>query len=231
MTSSYAPPEPSGGFLDQKPRSPTSLAIVLLMHGAAIGALLLAKGPAIIEKIKPTIVIDIPIERPPEPNPEPRAEPEPKTPTFVERVPPIVEPPIRRSDDFHVDPLPQRPIVIAPPGPIEQIPEPRIVPTPTPTPMPVRAEAEVDPRYAGQLQPPYPASEQRAGNEGTVAIRVTIGTDGRVKDAQKVRATSEAFWRTTERHARSSWRFKPATLDGRPVESHKVMTVHFEIKD
>jgi protein TonB len=50
-----------------------------------------------------------------------------------------------------------------------------------------------------------------------------------VRAVARVSATSEAFWAAAERQALSRWRFRPATLDGRPVESTKVMTVHFRI--
>jgi protein TonB len=62
-----------------------------------------------------------------------------------------------------------------------------------------------------------------------VTIRVLIGTDGRVKAVEKVRTASDAFFRATESQALRHWRFKPATLDGKPVESSKVMTVHFRL--
>jgi periplasmic protein TonB len=42
---------------------------------------------------------------------------------------------------------------------------------------------------------------------------------------RKVRATGAAFWRATAHHARSSWRFKPAMVDGRPVETHTVIII------
>ena len=61
-------------------------------------------------------------------------------------------------------------------------------------------------------------------------LRVTIGADGRVKAVQRLDATSDAFWRSTERHALSRWRFRPATVDGRPVESTKVLTITFQIE-
>lgn len=82
---------------------------------------------------------------------------------------------------------------------------------------------------SSELQPPYPASEQRAENEGSVTVRILIGTDGRVKSVEKVRGASDAFFRATEQQALRHWRFKPATVDGRPVESRKVMTVHFRL--
>jgi protein TonB len=61
-------------------------------------------------------------------------------------------------------------------------------------------------------------------------VRVTIGADGRVKAVQMVSATSDAFWRATQQHALARWRFRPATLDGRPVESTKLMNVYFRIE-
>jgi protein TonB len=81
---------------------------------------------------------------------------------------------------------------------------------------PVRTEARL---ASGELQPPYPASEQRLEREGRVVIRVTIGPDGRVRAAQKVSATSDAFYTATERHARARWRFEPAKVDGRPIDA------------
>ena len=76
---------------------------------------------------------------------------------------------------------------------------------------------------------------QRSGSDatgnGTVRIRVTIGTDGRVRAAERVSATSDAFWAAAERQALTRWRFRPATVDGRPIESTRTMTIHFRIED
>ena len=35
----------------------------------------------------------------------------------------------------------------------------------------------------------------------------------------------------TEQQALSHWRFRPATVDGRPVEDSKVMSLVFRIED
>jgi protein TonB len=106
---------------------------------------------------------------------------------------------------------------------IRPLPLPKLEPKP-----PVRVEARL---RSGDLQPPYPASEEKLEREGKVTIRVTIGTDGRVKAAERVSAASEAFYAATERHALRSWRFSPAMVDGRPVESTKVLTVSFRLDD
>jgi protein TonB len=108
-------------------------------------------------------------------------------------------------------------------------PVPLPVPTPQPVPEPVRVEARLDAR--SELQPPYPASEQRAENEGSVTVRILIGADGGVKQVEKVKATSDAFFRATEQQALRHWRYKPATLDGKPVESRTTVTVRFRLDD
>lgn len=224
---------PEGGFLAEKPRSPGGLVIVIAAHAAVITALALSKMevPA-FPGYGPIKVEHIPLKPDPEPiEPEPTLEKQPATPTVIDRVPPKV--PLRRSDNpVILEPAPPVPIPYdnSPPGPLVQ-PQPTPMPRPAPPPPvpPVRAEAQIDAR--SQLQPPYPASEERAGNEGSVTVRVQIGTDGRVKGVSKVSATSDAFWRATERHALRNWRFRPATLDGKPVESTKTMTVHFQLTD
>ena len=219
---------PQGAFFEQKRASPASLAIVIALHGAALTALLLAKGP-VVEWVKPrpTVIYDVPQPPPPaeiEPKqqPEPRPEP-PQHRSTIDFVPPIVETPPRGPVVEYV-PLPPPALDLTPPGNVI-IPEP---PKADP-PAPVRREAEIDPRYAQDLQPPYPASEERAEREGSVRIRITIGADGRVMAAERLSATSDSFWRATERQALSRWRFRPATVDGRPVESRKEMTVHFRL--
>ena len=89
----------------------------------------------------------------------------------------------------------------------------------------------VDPRYADAFQPDYPASEQRMGNDGKVTVRVLIGTDGRVKQIERVSATSDAFFRATETQALRRWRFRPGTRDGVPQEAWRTMTVTFVLND
>jgi len=115
----------------------------------------------------------------------------------------------------------------APPGPIRyaELTTPRI-------PDPVRHAAEVDPRYRDALQPPYPREMEAAQREGSVRVRITIGTDGRVTAIEQLGGgANESFWRATERQARSRWRFRPATVDGRPIVSTMVFTVTFRLPE
>jgi protein TonB len=100
---------------------------------------------------------------------------------------------------------------------------------PEPPALPVRRAAQID--SSSQLQPPYPPSEQRLEHEGRVQVRVTIGPDGRVIDVALISATNDAFWQVTRQQALRHWHFRPATVDGRPVQDSKLMSLVFRITD
>jgi protein TonB len=216
----------NSGFFEQRRASPTGLALIVMSHAAILGALILVKGPGFIRPANPPLVIT-PIAIPDDPPPTPPTQPDPRPqqqsqidrPPIVIALPPIGDP---VEQDWRPPAFPDT----RPPG-NDNVPDRPA----DPPPVPVRIDAQIDPRFAGALQPPYPAAEQRAQRGGMVRIRVTIGADGRVTAAQQLSATSDAFWRATERQALTRWRFRPATIDGRPVEGSKTMTVHFRIDD
>ncbi len=221
---------PEGGFLQQRSKSPGSFTIVIALHATAITALMLAKTTYERKKYDPIVVNTIESEKDPPPIPEPqRDEAKPSSKSEIVYVAP------------KVDTRPQDPVVLGQPtdwpalpdsGPVgtsdDKGEEPVPLPPP-PMPDPVRVEARIDPR--SELQPPYPASEERAQREGSVTVQLLVGSDGRVKEVDKVRATSDAFYRATEQQALRRWRFKPATVDGRPVESRTSLTVHFRLSE
>jgi protein TonB len=109
-------------------------------------------------------------------------------------------------------------VVIPGPGPDIILPPPAL---------PVRTTATFTARNAAQ--PPYPRSLQAEGIEGVAVVRVLVGTDGRVKAVDSVRADDPLFFEATREHALRKWRFSPATEDGRAVESWREMTVRFVI--
>ena len=224
---------PEGGFLEQKPRSPGSLTIVIALHAAAIAALALSKMEVETERYTPIKIKHVlPDPTPPENTPEPPKDRAPVPPkSKIDYVKPEV-PTLPRQSDVVIQPGEN--IKFVDPGPsgdaeAQKPVDPPKPPPPPPPADPVRTQAKLDPR--SELQPPYPASEQRNEAEGSVTVMLTIGADGRVKAVQKVRATSDAFFRETERHALRNWRFRHATVDGKPVESSTRMTVHFKLND
>jgi protein TonB len=232
----------ANGFLEQRTARPVSFGAVVLLHGAAIAAVLLVKGPGWIQvPDKPLIATEVQLRPPPPPElpPTPIDQQTPNVPTISRiDVPPRVIPTPVPSIPMSGDPIEPSTAIIGsgtlPASGTGTRPEPRIEPRPEVPPRdlrpPVRVDSQFDPRFAGALQPPYPAAEERNDREGTVRVRVTIGADGRVKAAERVSATSDAFWLATQRHALNRWRFKPATVDGRPVESSKVLSIKFELR-
>jgi periplasmic protein TonB len=217
----------TGGFYEPKKVSPTGLTLVIALHAAAITALALSKmdvpGMKVFTPIEVTDYKEPPI---PEPIPEPKDQPKTQPKSRIDNVVPIIDPPIRQSDPVVLQPKVEP--IIFDPGPSGKDLKPAD-PLPKIVPPPVRIEAQM--LRSSELQPPYPASEQRSETEGRVAIRVRIGANGRVIAVEKVSATNDAFYRATERHALRSWRFKPAMLDGKPVESSKVITVTFRLDE
>lgn len=217
-----------GGFLQQNPKSPTSLVVVIALHAVVLGALAMSKMDVPMMKVfDPLKIKDVPLDPTPPPV-EKQVEPETK-PAETPRVtytPPRVKTPVTNDQPVQAIPTIDPPIFdkIDMGEPVVAY-QPKVLPPPTPA----RIEAQIDSRAI--LQPPYPASEERAEVEGSVTVRVVIGTDGRVKSVEKVRAASDSFFRSTERHALKHWRFRPATIDGKPVESTKTMTVHFRLQE
>lgn len=206
---------------------PGSLLAATAICGGLVAGLMLA-SPTFTTQVTRTLeVINIPV-------PKPEPEPVPETPPTVrETVKPM--PSAKPVDTTTSVVTTDTQSFVTGPGildgvgkdPIETI----LPPLPTPTPAPVLTGPSVDPRYARDLQPNYPAGEQRAGREGLVTVRILVGVDGRVKQVERVSAASDAFYAATERQALSRWRFRPATRDGVPVEGWRTMKVRFEMPD
>lgn len=216
------------GFLAQRRRSPASLVAIVAAHALVIGAL--ATSVSHIARPDPVIRL-VPITDPPPP-PPPRQQPQPKAApqqpaSHIEAVRPIVQPvePQQSTVTIDLQPLPSTISPVANGTDTAVLPR-TIEPA---KPAPVLVEASVDPRFAGDLQPPYPAELERSGTEGTAVVRVLIGSDGRVRQVENVRADDPAFFAATERQALRHWRFRASTRDGAAVESWKVMTVRFTL--
>lgn len=94
---------------------------------------------------------------------------------------------------------------------------------------PVIVAPGINPRF--NYQPDYPANERRLGREGRVVVRVLVGTDGRVKEVEKISAASDSFFEATRRRALEKWRLTPGTRDGVPVEAWRTMSVSFVMND
>jgi protein TonB len=74
-----------------------------------------------------------------------------------------------------------------------------------------RAEAD-----NGNLPPSYPLDAARRGEQGTVTLRLTIGTDGGVLDAEVAKSSGSPRLDRAALTRIETWHFKPAMRDGKP---------------
>ena len=188
----------------------TALAVVVLMHGAALTALALAKQEVIRDAIIRTDVFDVKVKEPPPPEPvKPVEKPVTQPRSVVTHVPPVIQPPDREV--FTVsEPLPPEPIRIVeppraaepvrfdPPAPIEK---PRTV-------EPARAKANLASYVSDE---DYPTNAVRNEEQGTTRFRLAVGPDGKVKDCTVTSSSgSSALDSTTCRLMKQRARFTPA---------------------
>ncbi|HEX8668324.1 MAG TPA: energy transducer TonB [Allosphingosinicella sp.] len=197
----------------QPTRHPKALATVVLMHGAALAALVLVKTD-VMELIKdpPLVVVDVkqPDPPPPEPvevKPQPQAPQQRSQPT---EVPPLVNIPLDRGPVMETTPFPSPPpIPEARPGPVDIAPPPPPPPPPPPKRLePARAKANLA-SYVSDSD--YPAAAIRGEEEGTTRFRLAVNEGGRVSQCEVVGSSgSSALDAATCRLMKSRARFTPA---------------------
>ena len=201
---------------------PGSLTVAIGINAAIIGALMFS-APIVtgITGEKPFEAINIPIDSPPDPLP-PEVKAQPQQPTKAQPTRIEATTATGATSGFTVIPLP--------PLPPLPLPDEGAGTTIVDPPLPVLTGAAPDPRFARDLQPPYPPGERRAEREGTASLRIVIGTDGRVRSAECVAADSDGFCPASRDQALKKWRFRPATRDAVPIEETRVMTVRFRLE-
>ncbi|MBN9615586.1 MAG: hypothetical protein BGO25_02780 [Acidobacteriales bacterium 59-55] len=77
-------------------------------------------------------------------------------------------------------------------------------------------------------RPEYPASARTERLEGIVALQATISTSGAVKTLRAINGPQ--ILRGAAIDAVRDWRYKPYSVDGRPVEVATTVYVHFSLK-
>lgn len=203
-----------GAFTPQKRTNPTALAIVVLMHGAALTALAVAKGEVIREKIPIIDVFNVKPDEPPPPEPvkpvEKSVTPPPET--VITHVPPIVDMP-REPAFVQSEPLPKvQDIVLPQPGEtIVPKAEPAAIRIEPKRIEPARAKANLASYVSDE---DYPSNAARNEEQGTTRFRLAVGPDGKVKDCTVTGSSgSSALDSTTCRLMKQRARFTPARND------------------
>jgi protein TonB len=80
-----------------------------------------------------------------------------------------------------------------------------------------------------QVEPDYPADLRRAGIGGVVIVSATITKDGKVADTVVMKSPNPVLDQLAVAAVRK-WQFKPATINGEPVEVKYMATVTFHAR-
>ncbi|MEA3002597.1 MAG: periplasmic protein TonB [Sphingomonadales bacterium] len=217
-----------GGFYQQKRLSPTGMTVVVLLHGAAIAALMSAKMDMPIREIfEPIHIYPVPVPPPPPPYPVP---PPPETQTQDTQptvIPPIVDPPFQHPVDF--PPLPPSP---PPPFSGGSGTGPLVAPPPPAPPKfePARARANLG-SYVSNAD--YPDAAIRGEEQGITRFRLSVGADGRVTDCIVTGSSgSSSLDAATCRLMRSRARFAPARDgSGNPTSDNVASAIRWVLPD
>jgi len=197
----------------------TALTVVLLLHGTAIAALVLAKGPQVIrDAFATTDTYNVPVPPPPPPKDIPKPKTDiPPPPESLTRPPPHfdMKPPPTFSFDDRPPPPPHyadatsSTETLAKPVDVQIVPEPAKV-------EPARARANLA-SYVSDAD--YPSAAIRNEEQGTTRFRLTVGADGRVTDCAVTGSSgSSALDQTTCKLMRARAKFTPARgSDGKPT--------------
>lgn len=215
-----------------KKGSPTALTVVILLHGAALTALAMAKFDVGIGKDPPVIVIPVePEVIPPEVKPEP-----------VENVQPVPMP------DFYVPPTPfpppptsdltvtTEPPIVYPPIPVpvpEPVPVPKAEPAPPPPPKTVQAARAKADLASYVSDSDYPTTALRSEEQGTTRFRLTVDPNGRVSACEILSSSgSSSLDAATCRIMKSRARFTPAKNDaGQPTTDKVSSAIRWVLPD
>jgi len=102
--------------------------------------------------------------------------------------------------------------------------------TQAPPPVRTRVGGQVAPaRLLAQVRPEYPPAAREAGLGGTVRILATVQTDGTLGSV-RVLNSPHADLSAAATKAVSGWKYRPATLNGRPVAVSTGISLTFSLE-
>jgi periplasmic protein TonB len=200
----------------------SAISATLLLH--ALAALAMLAPPGLIEAPRaaapPVQPITIKPEEPPPPPPPPRPEP------VVFRPKPVVRPQVVKQPEVR----PQQPIVTDLPTPVSVPAVPDTAPVESIA-APVADTAPSAVGYKSMKQVPYPRISITRREEGTVMLRVLVGTDGAPQQIEVERSSGHVALDRAAREAVMKWRFEPGTRNGAPYAAWGLVPISFRLSE
>lgn len=78
------------------------------------------------------------------------------------------------------------------------------------------------------VEPTYPADAKKAGIQGTVSLRIVIGHDGEIQEAEPI--SGPPALRSAAVTAVKQWRYEPFLLNEQPVRVETEVSVRFKLE-
>lgn len=214
-------------------RRGAGITAALLLHGAALGGLMLAVGDVRTPPVtppQPYLTVSLATPDSPAPAPQPRPQQKLATPPKPEpRVQPRPTPQARAADTptLGAAATAANPVeATAPAVPPSAAPAPAVhAPTPAAVTPP-----RFDAAYLSNPAPPYPSASRKMGEEGRVLLRVQVGADGRPTDVSVVRSSGyDRLDDIARETVLRSWRFVPARQGDQPVAGAVKVPIDFTL--
>jgi protein TonB len=189
----------------------TAFIIVALIHIALVYALVTGLAYEAAKKvIQKVTTVDIKEE-------EKKEEPPPPPPKKEVTPPPPVAPPVK----INVAVAPPQIVTVQtppPPAPIVLAPPPVVAPPPPPPSAPPKMATPKNNQATWVTDADYPTRALREERQGVTAVRLSIGTDGRVTGCTVTRSSgSPDLDETACTNISRRARFNPAMENGQPV--------------
>jgi protein TonB len=216
-----------GGMNLGETKDPTSkfvgIGFVIGLHVLIVYALASGLAHQMVEVMKSPLETKIIKEEKP---PDEDTPPPPPPPKLVAPPPPYIPPPeisIQQTQSVNAITAVQKEVVVPKPAPTPQV----AVVAP-----PVHVPAGTDPNKYCPRKPDYPSLSKRNSEEGTVILEFLIGDDGSVKDSKVVQSSGHTRLDEAARSGLSSYcHFKPATDDGKPVQTWQQLKYTWRLDD
>ena len=167
---------------------------------------------------------------PPQPPAPPQLQPEKPAPRTERRARPTPSAP-KPAPEIRPAPAVPAPDIDARPPLAATQPAPAVTPSPAPATAPARTSASEASYASTNRKPPYPRISLSNGDEGTVVLRVLVTAEGTAGAVQVRSSSGFPLLDESARKTVMTWRFKPATVDGKPVAEWYEVPIPFKLQD
>lgn len=174
---------------------------------------------------QPALQRTVPVPQPsekkpvePKPRPQNKPLPQPRADTSPQRAPEAPPEP---------GPLPSTSLA-ASPASVATAPA---TPAPAAPAPPARTSASEASYASSNRTPPYPRLALSNGEEGTVVLRVLVTAEGTAGAVEIRTSSGYPLLDESARRTVQTWRFKPATVDGKPVAEWYQVPIPFKLQN